>query len=205
VFEGKPIIGIAGGIGSGKSIIAAMFGQMGCWVIDSDELVRQAYLRDEVKQQLRSWWGEQILQPDGRVDYQAVAERVFPDPIQRQRLEHLLHPLVNEARQRLMAQGAYNQQVAAFIWDTPLLFEAGLSTQCDAVVFVEAPRELRLQRLSRQRGWNLEELLRRENLQWPLDKKREISDYVVVNTADAEFARGQVVQVLSRVLARPSP
>jgi dephospho-CoA kinase len=103
-----------------------------------------------------------------------------------------------------MQKLAPDPEVVAFVWDTPLLLEAGLKDQCDAVVFVDAPPELRLQRVSRARGWDIAELLRRENLQWPLDRKREIADYVIRNTADAGEARSQVRDVLSRILARAS-
>jgi len=103
-----------------------------------------------------------------------------------------------------MSAAANDPQVVAYVWDTPLLFEAGLATQCDAVVFVDAPIEQRVRRVRETRGWDEAELLRRQKSQWPLDKKRRISDYVVTNTADADYARGQVREVLSRILARSS-
>jgi dephospho-CoA kinase len=205
VYQGKPIIGIAGGIGSGKSAVARWFGEEGCLVIDSDAVARETYRRPEVIQRVKDWWGPRVLQPDGQVSKAAIAELIFSDPEQRKNLEGLIHPLVHKARETLMAQKAEDAQILAFVWDTPLLFEAGLNWQCDAVVFVESPPELRQERVARERGWTKEQLIQRENLQWPLDKKREISDYVVVNTADAEYARGQVRQVLSRILARQSP
>jgi dephospho-CoA kinase len=201
LFEGKPIIGIAGGIGSGKSAIAALFGELGCLVIDSDFLVHQAYRDQKVMQELRGWWGDDIFQKNGEVDRRAIGARVFSDPEQRGRLEGLLHPLVNQAREGMMREGAKNPQILAFVWDTPLLFETGLNLQCDKVVFVESPPELRCYRVCGQRGWTEGQWEGREKLQWPLDRKREISDYVVVNTADAEYARGQVSDVLSRILA----
>jgi len=91
--------------------------------------------------------------------------------------------------------------VVAFVWDTPLLIEGGLDRLCDALVFVDAPAAVRLQRVQQSRGWDEAELTRREILQLALDKKRKISQYVVDNTADAEYARGQVREVLSRILA----
>jgi dephospho-CoA kinase len=205
LFHGKPIIGIAGGIGSGKSAVARLFGEEKCLVIDSDAAVKEAYKRPEAVEAVKQWWGPRVVQSDGRVDRAKIAEIIFPDPEARKRLEALIHPLVHQARQTLMQQNAEDAQILAFVWDTPLLFETGLNWQCDAVVFVEAPEELRQERLARDRGWEPGQLAQRENLQWPLDKKREISDYVVVNTADAEYARGQVRQVLSRILARHSP
>ena len=101
-----------------------------------------------------------------------------------------------------MEQSADDPAVVAYIWDTPLLFETGLNSQTDAVVFVDVPLEMRQKRLERSRNWTVQELTRRENSQWPLDKKREISDYVIRNTADAELTRVQVKDVLSRILTQ---
>jgi dephospho-CoA kinase len=208
VYAGKPIIGIAGGIGSGKSFVASLFAELGGLVIDSDEMVRRAYQDPQVRQQLKQWWGDEVFHPHGEVDRRAIARRVFDRPEERKRLEHLIHPMVNDERARVMEEAAHDPQVLAFVWDTPLLFETGLNQQCDAVVFVDAPHEVRLQRVSR-RGWDDQELARREKSQWPLDKKREISDYVIKNTAAADSAvvdetRGQVKDVLSRIFAGTS-
>ena len=202
MFAGKPIIGIAGGIGSGKSFVARLFGEMGCLVIDSDEQVRQAYQLPAVREALRRWWGDEAFTADGEINRSAIARRIFSDPAERARLEGLLHPLVARMRDERMAEAASDAQVVAFVWDTPLLFETGLHERCDALVFVEAPAEVRLERVRRARGWDAAELARRENLQCPLDTKREISDYRVTNTADADDVRGQVRLTLSRILAR---
>jgi dephospho-CoA kinase len=203
VFHGKPIIGIVGGIGGGKSTVARVFGEMGCLVIHSDDQVTAAYADPHVQNTIRAWWGNDVFRPDGSINRSAIAAKIFEHPAERQRLEQLLHPWVNTARQRVMAAAVDNPQVVAFVWDTPLLFETGLNSQCDAVVFVETPQELRLRRLGEARGWDAAELLRREKSQWPLDKKRKISDYVVVNAAGADDFRRQVREVLSRILVRP--
>jgi dephospho-CoA kinase len=200
VFQGRPIIGIAGGIGSGKTFVARLFGELGCLVIHSDEQVRAAYQDPAVQKILRQWWGDQIFRADGTVDRSIIAAKIFDNPMERERLEHLLHPWVNTARQQVMRQGANDPQVLAFVWDTPLLFETGLNRQCDKVVFVETPDALRQSRLRESRGWDEAEWRRREFLQWPLDKKREMSDDTVVNTADAGYVRRQVREILSRTL-----
>jgi dephospho-CoA kinase len=199
VFSGKPIIGIVGGIGSGKSYIADLFGELGCMVIHSDKLVDEAYNDPAVLQALRQWWGASVFRADGKIDRKAVAVRVFTDSTERGRLEGLLHPMVEHRRRELMAAAANDPQVIAFVWDTPLLVENRLHLQCDAVVFVYAPVETRLARVANRSGWDAAELTRREKLQYPLDMKREISEYVIDNTADAGFARGQVNDVLSRI------
>jgi dephospho-CoA kinase len=131
-----------------------------------------------------------------------VAKKIFGQPAERERLERLLHPMVNDARERAMSAAADDPTVVAFVWDTPLLFETGLNAKCDAVVFVDAPQPLRLTRVQASRGWDAGELLRRENSQMPLDTKRKLSQYVVENTADAEMVRSQVRVVLSRILER---
>jgi dephospho-CoA kinase len=205
VFAGKPVIGIVGGIGSGKSFVAQLFAELGCLVISSDEQVTAAYRDPRVLATLHWWWGEDVIAADGSLNRRAVAQRVFADPQQRKRLEELIHPLVNAARQRAMDAAKDDPEVTAFVWDTPLLLETGLNKQCDAVVFVEAPEPSRQARVRENRGWEGGELARREKSQWPLDRKREISDYVISNTADAGFARGQVSDVLSRILARITP
>jgi dephospho-CoA kinase len=201
MFAGKPIIGIVGGIGSGKSHVARLFGQLGCLVIDSDAQVRDAYRDPRVVATLKQWWGDAAFHPDGSVDRSAIAAEVFTHPDERRRLEALLHPMVHAARERAMAAAA-DPAIVAFVWDTPLLIETGLHRECDAVVFVDAPLEVRLERVRATRGWDAAELARREKSQHPLDRKREISDHLVRNTADAgPDVRGQVRDVLSRILA----
>jgi dephospho-CoA kinase len=198
----KPIIGIAGGIGSGKSFVAQIFGEFGCLVISSDDQVREAYRDPTVVATLRRWWGDEVLTPAGEVNKRVVAAKIFGQPAERERLEQLLHPMVNQARERAMEAAATDPNVRAFVWDTPLLFETGLNARCDAVVFVEAPQALRLARVAASRGWDAGELARRENSQMPLDTKRNLSQYVIENTADADAVRGQVRAVLSRILER---
>jgi len=202
MYEGKPIIGLAGGIGSGKSYIAGLFAELGCGVIDSDAQVREVYRDPDVLSTIRSWWGDGVIGPDGQADRRGIAARVFDDPRERQRLEALIHPRVDALRRHRMKEFAIDPKIVAFVWDTPLLFEAGLQDRCDAVIFIETPFEERVKRVAGSRGWDASELQRREKLQWPLDRKREISDDVLQNTADAGDIRRQVRDVLSRVLAR---
>ncbi|MEZ0266917.1 MAG: dephospho-CoA kinase [Phycisphaerae bacterium] len=201
MFAGKPIIGIAGGIGSGKSFVANLFAELGCLVLAADDQVRQAYADPAVRHTLRDWWGDTAFDATGAINRKAIAAIIFADPAQRQRLEALVHPIVARLRDDAMQIAATDPAVLAFVWDVPLLFEVGLNDRCDAIVFVEAPLADRLARVRAPRGWDDAELARRENLQAPLDKKRRMSKYIVQNTADVGFARTQVQAVLSEVLA----
>lgn len=201
MFAGKPIIGLAGGIGGGKSHVASLLKELGCAVIDSDAQVRAIYESDAVRQEIRDWWGDAVFTAGGKVDRRAIAARVFAEPEQRERLERLVHPLVAASREREMLQAAEVSGVLAFVWDTPLLFEAGLNRDCDAVIFVDSDAQDRVRRVAESRGWSEAELVRREKFQWPLDKKRDISDYVVKNVADPEKFRGVIRETLSLILS----
>jgi len=202
VLNHKPIIGIAGGIGSGKSFVARLFGEMGCCVIHADDQVRQAYDDPAIRETLHGWWGPGIFKADGSINRQEIARRIFSEPDERARLELLLHPWIAAQRDRIMQESLANPDVLAFVWDTPLLFETGLDRNCDAVVFVDAPEDMRFSRVHKTRGWDQFEIIRREKLQWGLDKKQKMSHYVVVNTADAAASRSQVREILSRILAK---
>lgn len=209
MYAGKPIIGLTGGIGSGKSTIAQMFADAGCMVISSDEIVRHAYKDSIIKQTLKKWWGGMVFDPDGEVDRAAVARKIFTRPEDRKKLEQLLHPYANQVRERMMQQAGEDPNIVAFVWDTPLLMETGLNRLCDKVVFVDAKRDDRLARVKEYRNWTEADLTERENSQMPLDKKKEISQYCISNTADADYARGQVRDTLTRILAetqhQPAP
>lgn len=204
MFCGRPIIGIAGAIGSGKSFVARLFGEFGCAVIDSDQQVRAAYADPAVRATLRSWWGEDALAANGEVNRPFIASKIFGNEAERRRLEQLLHPLVAKARESAMRAAAADPRIVAFVWDTPLLFEVGLNRECDAVVFVDAPLEVRLKRVQASRGWGEADLNERQKLQWPLDKKREMSDHHITNTADVGVVRDQVKEALALILAAHS-
>lgn len=201
MFAGKPIIGLSGGIGSGKSFIAGLFAEFGGLVLSADVQVRLAYANRSVQQTLRDWWGDSIFNPAGEVQRKAIATIIFNDPVQRARLEALLHPMVDRLRQAAMQAAAKDPRIVAYIWDVPLLFEVGLDARCDALVFVEAPLADRLARVKATRNWDEAELTRREKLQLGLDNKRRMSKYRVQNTADVGFARQQVEAVLKTILA----
>jgi len=197
MFQGKPIIGLAGGIASGKSFVANLFGQCGCTVINSDDLVHAAYVDPAVLATVRQRWGNGVLRVDGSIDRKALGKIVFQSPSDRADLQALTHPIVDQIRQRTMQ--ANIADALAFVWDSPLLFETGLNDRCDGVVFVDVPQAERAKRAA-LRGWDAAELARREKSQWPLDKKRALSHYVLQNTADATPTRDEVCRLLSQIL-----
>lgn len=193
-----PIIGIVGGIGAGKSSVARAFAELGCVVSDSDASVREIMQMPQVRDELRSWWGDGVIASDGSVDRGEVSRIVFGSEMERRKLEGLVHPLVHQ-RRREVVERARSEGAPGVIVDAPLLFEAGVDSECDAVVFVDTPREIRLARLKSARGWDEQELDRREKAQLGLEEKRKRSDYVVSNIGLPEELRGRVARVLSAV------
>jgi dephospho-CoA kinase len=190
-----PVIGIAGGIGAGKSAVAAAFARLGCFVIDSDARAKAALDREDVREALVSWWGPGILSAEGRVDRSRVASIVFTNAAERERLEQLVHPIVREDRAQMIRDARAAGAKAAIV-DAPLLFEAGVDAECDCVVFVESPREVRVERVRRSRGWDEQELDRREAAQMPLEEKRARCRFVVENLSDTTDLDAQVDGIL---------
>ncbi len=195
------VVGLAGGIGSGKSEVARILEKLGCVVTDSDAEARRVLDSSDVKPRLVEWWGPRVLGADGRVDRSAIAKIVFADPAQRERLEGLVHPLVKASR-AVVIRAAVGRGARAAVIDAPLLFEAGVDKECDAVIFVDAPRALRLQRVREMRGWDEGELDRREAAQMPLEEKRRRSQEVVVNEGGREDLERAVSAALDRILER---
>jgi len=200
VSDSKPVIGLAGGIGSGKSTVARLMAREGGSVFDADAAAQAALDSEDVRRRLAAWWGEAMLRPDGSVDRAAVSRRVFDDAEARQRLEGLIHPLVGEARQRHIEAAAGDPAVRFIVLDVPLLFEVGLDAECDTVVFVRAPRQQRLARVAANRGWGADELDRREKNQWPLDKKLQRAHHILDNDGDEADCLARVRDLLRRIL-----
>lgn len=196
---GIAVLGLAGGIGAGKSEVARHLAALGCVVVDSDVEARAALDRPAVRETLVRWWGDAVVGEGGRVDRGRVAEIVFASAPERERLEALIHPLVRSRRADLITRARKASARAAVI-DAPLLFEAGVDAECDAVVWVEASRETRLERVVRTRGWTEEELDRREKAQWPIERKRAKCRYEVQNDGEGDL-RSRVEALLGRVLS----
>jgi len=200
------IVGVVGGIGSGKSAVCR-------WVADRDPSVRmidadrdghRALALPNVRDQLRTEFGPEILGSDGLVNRPALAARVFGASAEQQaarlRLEGIVHPAIESLREQQLAEFAAAGTISAVLLDAPLLLEAGWKDRCDAVVFIDVPREIRLQRVH-ARGWSSEELDRREASQWPVERKRAEADFIVENGRTLDNAGGQMYEYIQRLVA----
>jgi dephospho-CoA kinase len=195
----KPVIGLAGGIGAGKSSVAKILANLGCVISDSDADARHALVEPHIRQTIVEWWGNSVLDRSGEIDRKKVAEIIFSDQKARKRLESLIHPWIELQRRERFAHAS--PEVPALVIDAPLLFEAGLERECDAVIYVDAAPEIRLSRVMATRGWTAEELASRERFQLPLDQKRKRADHVVENNGDLAALKAQVSRILATIVA----
>jgi dephospho-CoA kinase len=198
------IIGLTGGIGSGKSTFSAILRARGVPVIDADQLARDAVApgSEGLAEVVRAF-GEDVLDASGGLDRKRMAARVFADPGARRSLEDIIHPRVRDAMaaevQRLAASG-----VPLALYDVPLLYEAGREKDVDCVVVVYAPREAQLARLAARDGMSAAEAAARISAQMPLEEKARRADFVVVNDGAVE-ALGEKADALLSDLSRNLP
>lgn len=197
------ILGLSGGIGAGKSTAARILADLGAHVIDFDALAQAALDDPRVRSTLAQWWGDAILSKStSTIDRAAVASRVFNNPDERRRLESLIHPIVWRTKAQAQAEAVAAGKPLA-VMDAPLLFEAGLDRECDAVLFIDADREIRLERVRHTRGWDDAELHRRETAQFPVPDKMARSRFVVQNNASPAELALAIRRILDIILVSP--
>ena len=188
------VIGLLGGVASGKSLVAEQLAALGAGVLDADRAGHEALTLPWIEAAARQRWGAAAFGADGRIDRARLARIVFaapPDgPPEREYLEHLTHPEIGRLlRQQAEALSAAGKAVA--VLDAPLLLEALWDKLCDRLVFVDAPRQARLAR-ALARGWTEEDFAARERAQESLDAKRKRADVVVDNSGSPQQTQAQV-------------
>ena len=195
----KPLIGIIGGIASGKSTVAAEFARLGCAVIDADAIVHELLREDAVRDEAVRLLGPGVLNACGELDRGKIARIVFADTRQLDALNKVIHPRVLQRTEELIAQYNTDSHVKAIVLDMPLLVEAGWADRCDSVVFVECDRKRRIERARRKGLLDEREIEIRENSQISLDKKVTLADSIVDNNSDVSTLVGQVKKIFSDI------
>jgi dephospho-CoA kinase len=194
-----PVIGLLGGIGSGKSTVARIFGKLGCVVIDADAIAHELLETPEVKQMLIADLGTAILASDGKIDRKAMAGIVFNNPEKLARLNEIVHPRALQKAEETIREVRSAGREPAVIVDAPLLLEAGWDEKCDVLVFVDCGDQQRLERAWARSGLTKEQWEAREKSQISLDTKARRAYYTVDNNADPSALEGQVGSVFSRI------
>lgn len=197
-----PVVGITGGIGSGKSSLPRTVTRFRLHIIDADAIAHSLLREPDMIGQIVQEFGTRILNADGQISRGHLAEIVFGNrpeqQLARQRLQAILHPAVRKESLRQIQ--AVPQDADCIILDAALLLEAGWGDLCDALVFVDTALARRQDRVSSSRGWSRDELERREQCQWPVDRKKQIADFVVDNSGTAQESGRQFEEVLQAVL-----
>lgn len=186
-------VGLTGGVASGKSTVSAILAELGAVVIDADELAREVVARgtpglDAVVAE----FGPALLTDDGDLDRPAMGRLVFADDAARKRLEAIVHPLVFE---RIVALEEAATGADLVVHDIPLLAESGRAATFDAVIVVDAPRDLQVERMVRDRGWSEDEAVARIEAQASREDRLAVATHVVDNTGTLAELRDRVTAV----------
>ncbi|MGD9126961.1 MAG: dephospho-CoA kinase [Planctomycetia bacterium] len=189
------VVGLLGGIASGKSLVSGLLARRGAWIIDADRIGHQVLKIPEVKAQIRDRWSDTVFDTDGEVDRSALATIVFgPSPKSEQErkvLEQITHPAIGEGI-RAELERAASEGAPIAVLDAPVMLEAGWDKECNTLVYIDVPRDVRRQRALESRGWKEEDFTAREGAQKSLEKKRSQADFVIDNSTCIDAVEQQV-------------
>jgi dephospho-CoA kinase len=194
-------VGLTGNIASGKSEVATRFAARGATIVDADILARDAVaVGSPAFERVVARWGNGVLAPDGSLDREALRHTVFADPAQLEELNAIVHPGVNKLRRKMVAE-ARKRGDAVLVYVVPLLFERRLAGEFDKIILVDAPPELRLERLVELRGVSPQDAANMISAQMPAELKRARANFVIENDGSLEQLDEQVDDVWSRLTA----
>lgn len=196
------LVGLTGGIGSGKSTVARLLEKLGAVVFDADLLAREAVEPGTPGHAaVIERFGADVLAPGGELDREALASIVFADPSARRDLEQIVHPEVR----RLFAEGseAYRDTDRVVVFSAPLLVETGMHTAFEILVVVSATVATQIERLMRQRGMSESSIRARIVAQAPLEDKAAVADFLVDNEGTLDELESQVDRLWNDLSARP--
>lgn len=201
-----PLIGVVGGIGSGKSSVSRGLAELRpVLIIDADKIGHELLNNPEVKQELRNAFGSSIFENDGSVSRPKLAALVFGNSESqagaRGELNAILHPRIRTEVKSRIAAAEKDGQTEAVILDAALMLETGWAENCDTIVFIDVPAEARRHRVVENRGWTTEEFEKREANQFTTEKKKALSHHIIDNSTTREASAIAFEQVLQKILS----
>jgi dephospho-CoA kinase len=195
--QGTVVLGVLGGVASGKTLISKQLQELGAEVLDADRAGHAVLLEPDVEAAARTRWGPKIFGPDGHIERKKLGAIVFGPSAEARReleyLEKLTHPRIG-ALLRRQAVEASQRGTRVLVLDAAVMLKAGWQEFCNKTIFVDAPREVRLAR-ARQRGWTDEGFAAREAAQESLEEKRRWADVTIENSGSVAATRAQVEQL----------
>ena len=195
----KPVLGLLGGIASGKTTVAGLLARHGGHVVPADQITHRILDEADVRARLTARWGKRVLGENGRIDRRRLADVAFESREALEALNAIVHPPVLDEMRRDIAAAQRRDNVDFIVIDAALLVEAGQRDLCDRLVFVDADRDQRTGRVAGYRQWPEGELERRESYHKPLSVKRQMADVVVVNNGSLEDLEREVDGLVRRL------
>ncbi len=193
------VIGVTGIIGSGKSTFSRFLGELGAYVIDTDQVARELMEKSEtVRQKIVQTFGTESYTPEGKLNRAKIAAVVFQNPEALRRLNAIVHPEVIQAVHEKIRQLVRGNFQGILVIDAPLIFETGLSSIMDATVVVAASEKTCIRRVRTRSGLSEEEVRARLKNQWPLEEKIQRADVVVWNEGTPEELKKQAVALFEK-------
>ena len=186
-------VGLTGGIGGGKSVVAAVFKKFGAIVLSADEIGRElTETSPRIKKEIRKEFGPEVFDEMGSVDRKRLAKIVFSSKKKKEKLNAIIHPYVLEKIEEETSRLEKNLGVRYVIHEAALIFEAGVNKNLDYVVVIDADEEKRIQRVMERDGVSRADVVRRINFQMPAKKKRELADFVIENDSNLQSLEAKV-------------
>ncbi len=194
------IVGLTGGVASGKTALSQVLKEEGAYIIDADQIAREL-----VQPYTPAWnelvrsFGKEILQGDGSIHRKKLAEKVFTDPEKRKLLNRILHPRIKEEMDRRAREIGQKDPEAIVVIDAPLIVELGNHREMDKLIVVTSTPTQQIERLKERDGINSEEALRILSSQMPAEEKVKLADYVIRNEGSLEETKESVKEVFKEL------
>lgn len=188
------IVGLTGGIGSGKTTVARLLETMGCILYNSDDRAKELYFDAAVKAEVMALLGSQAYPENGALNKAYISEKVFADKVLLQHLNGIIHPAVKKDFERFTER--FPQQI--IIKESAILFETGIYKELDATILVTAPLAEKIRRVMARNQVTKEEVEKRMLAQWSDEQKMPLADYVIVN-ADNQALIPQTLEILTKL------
>jgi dephospho-CoA kinase len=198
------VIGLTGGIATGKSMVSAILEIAGAVIIDADRIARKVVKKNlPAYRQIVDTFGGSVLLPDGEINRTALGNLIFNDPRKKQLLNTIVHPQVEKETHRQLKQIKKNNPNALVILDIPLLFEANMHKDLSEVIVVYAPEHIQIKRLMERDHLAQEDALARIRSQMPIEEKKSLATMVIDNSGTLEHTRKQTLEIFQRLKEPP--
>ncbi len=197
------VVGLTGGIATGKSTVSKMFADLGARIVDADRIARQV-----VEPGLPAWqgivdtFGKTVLLPDGTIDRVALGDKVFADPEAKKRIDAIVHPFVFEAMAEEIQRIEAADPSAVVILDVPLLIESGMHDHLPEVLLVYVPESVQMERLMRRDGFDAEQATARIRSQMPIEEKRRYATIVIDNSRSIDETSRQIEKAFAYLVRK---